>query len=149
MSATPHTSNIIRQSQHEWGLIPAFSGPAQDAWIEERDGYHPVQQTGLTQLHKYSLSPFGRSLPKFELSKFDGSALAWSNWIGRFKNIVHDQPFLSNGHRLAYLQYAVTGSAKAEIQLLGEDEMNYALALRMLKYRFADAGRFVRAAITH
>ena len=88
MSDTPHTSYITRQSQHEWRLIPAFSGPPHDALIEELDGYYPVQPTGLTQLHKCSLSPFGRSLPKFELNKFDGSALVWPNWIGRFKTIV-------------------------------------------------------------
>ena len=70
------------------------------------------------------------------------------NWIVRFKNIVRDRPFLSNGQRLAYLQDAVTECAKAEIQFLGENVMNYALALRMLKSSFADAGRIVGAAIT-
>ena len=68
-------------------------------------------------------------------------------WIGRFKSFVHDQPFLNDSQRLAYLQNTVTGAVEAEIQFLGEDGANYILALRMLKARFADSGKIVRAAI--
>ena len=61
---------------------------------------------------------------------------------------MHDQPFLNDSQRLAYLQNTVTGAAESEIQFLGEDGANYILALRMLKARFADSGKIVRAAIT-
>ena len=88
-----------------------------------------------------------RSLPKFDLGKFDGSPLHWPLWIGRFKSIVNDQPFLNDSQRLAYLQNTVTGAAEAEIQFLGDDGANYILALRMLKARFADSGKIARAAI--
>ena len=80
-----------------------------------------------------------RSLPKFDLGQFDGSPLAWASWIGRFKSIVHDQPFLNDSQRLAYLQNTIIGTTGSEIQFLGEDGANYILALRMLKARFADA----------
>ena len=93
-------------------------------------------------------SPLERSLPKFDLGKFDGSPLDWPSWIIRFKSIVHDQPFLNDSQHLAYLQNTVTGAAESEIQFLGEDGANYILALRMLKARFADSGENVRAAIT-
>ena len=73
--------------------------------------------------------------------------LHWPLWIGRFKRIVHDQPFLNDSQRLAYLQNTVTGAAEAEIQFLGEDGANYILALRMLKARFAHSGKIVRVAI--
>ena len=88
-----------------------------------------------------------RSLPKFDLGKFEGSPLDLPLWIGRFKSIVHDQPFLNDSQRLAYLQNTVTGAAESEIQFLGEDGENYILAPRMLKARFADSGKIVRAAI--
>ena len=68
-------------------------------------------------------------------------------WIGRFKSFVHDQPFLNDSQRLVYLQNTVTGAVEAEIQFLGEDGANYILALRVLKARFADSGKIVRAAI--
>ena len=61
---------------------------------------------------------------------------------------MHDQPFLNDSQHLAYLQNTVTGAAESEIQFLGEDGANYILALRMLKARFADSGKIVRAAIT-
>jgi len=87
------------------------------------------------------------SLPKFDLGKFDGSPLNWPLWIGRFKSIVHDQPFLNDSQRLAYLWNNITGAAESEIQFLGEDGANYILALKMLKMRFADSGKIVCAAI--
>ena len=61
---------------------------------------------------------------------------------------MHDQPFLNDSQHLAYLQNTVTGAAESEIQFLGEDGANYILVLRMLKVRFADSGKIVRAAIT-
>lgn len=61
-----------------------------------------------------------RSLSNFDLSKFDGSTLDWHLWIGRFKSIVHDQPFINANQHLTYLQNATNGLAKSEIQFLGE-----------------------------
>ena len=87
-------------------------------------------------------------MPKFDLGKFDGSPLHWPLWFGRFKSIVHDQPFLNDSQCLAYLQNTVTGAAEAEIQFLGEYGANYISALRMLKARFAYSGKIVRVAIT-
>lgn len=58
-----------------------------------------------------------------------------------------DWKTLNDSQHLAYLQNTVTGAAESEIQFLG-DGANYILALRMLKARFADSGKIVRAAIT-
>ena len=59
-----------------------------------------------------------------------------------------DWKILNDSQHLAYLQNTVTGATESEIQFLGEDGANYILALRMLKARFADSGKIVRAAIT-
>ena len=59
-----------------------------------------------------------------------------------------DWKILNDSQHLVYLQNTVTGAAESEIQFLGEDGANYILALRMLKARFADSGKIVRAAIT-
>ena len=104
--------------QSTWGLIPAFPGPPQDAWIDELDELANIQESRMTAHHHCNFSAFEHSLPKFDLSKFDGSPLSWPHWIGRFKSIVHDQPFLNDSQRLAYLQNIVTGAAKTEIQYL-------------------------------
>jgi len=128
--------------------MPDFPGPPPDAWIDQLDEYGIASQPQLTAHHHCSFSAMERSLPKFDLGKFDGSPLAWPSWIGRFKSIMHDQPFLNDSQRLVYLQNTVIGAAESEIQFLGEDGANYILALRMLKARFADSGKIVRAAIT-
>ena len=127
--------------------MPDFPGPPPDTWIDQLDEYSVTSQPQLTTHYHCSFSAMERSLPKFDLGEFDGSPLHWPLWIGRFKSIVHDQPFLNDSQRLAYLQNTVTGAAEAEIQFLGEDGANYILALRMLKVRFADSGKIVCAAI--
>lgn len=148
LSPRPSSSGTLLQPHPRWGLIPDFPGPPPDAWIDQLDEYGVTSQPQLTAHHHCSFSAMERSLPKFDLGKFDGSPLAWPSWIGRFKSIVHDQPFLNDSQRLVYLQNTVIGAAESEIQFLGEDGANYILALRMLKARFADSGKIVRAAIT-
>ena len=144
----PSLNGTSLQPHPRWGPVPDFSGPPPDAWIDQLDEYSVTSRPQLAAHHHCSFSAIERSLPKFDLGQFDGSPLAWPSWIGRFKTIVHDQPFLNDSQRLAYLQNTVIGAAGSEIQFLGEDGANYILALRMLKARFADAGKIVRAAIT-
>lgn len=147
-SSIHDTSKVMPELPKLWGQIPTFMGPPQDQWIDELDESSPYQDPGLHHRVAYGASAFERSLPKFELHRFDGSAMAWPDWISRFKSVVHDQPFLNDHQRMAYLQSLVTSAAKTEIQYLGEDEMNYPVALRILKSRFDDAGKIVRAAIS-
>ena len=148
VSPRPNLPRTSLQPHPRWGLMPDFPGPPPDAWIDQLDEYGVTSRPQLTAHHHCSFSAMERSLPKFDLGKFDGSPLDWPLWIGRFKSIVHDQPFLNDSRRLAYLQTTVTGAAESGIQFLGEDGANYILALRMLKARFADSGKIVRAAIT-
>ena len=143
----PSLSGTLPQPHPRWGLMPDFPGPPPDAWIDQLHEYSVTSPPQLTTHYHCSFSAMERSLPKFDLGKFDGSPLHWPLWIGRFKSIIHDQPFLNDGQRLAYLQNTVTGAAESEIQFLGEDGANYILALRMLKARFTDSGKIVRVAI--
>ncbi|KAK3736571.1 hypothetical protein QZH41_003145 [Actinostola sp. cb2023] len=147
-STVPNSNKEIPKLQELWGQIPAFTGPPQDQWIDQLDEAYQFQPEGVHRRYTYGSSAFERSLPKFELSKFDGSPMAWPDWISRYKSVVHDQTFLNDNQRMAYLQTLVTSAAKTEIQYLGEDGMSYTLALRILKSIFADAGKIVRAAIT-
>ena len=148
IAATSLVNERTHHLQEGWGLIPTFLGPPPDAWIDELDDFSSSQQRQGTTYHGFGFSPLERSLPKFELGKFDGAAHDWPDWIGRFKSVVHDQTFLNNNQRLAYLQNAVTRAAKTEIQYLREDGASYSLALRVIKSRFADASKIVRAAIS-
>ena len=121
VSLRPSLSGTSLQPHPRWGLIPDFPGPPPDAWIDQLGEYGVTSQPQLTTHYHCSFSAMERSLPKFDLRKFEGSPLDWPLWIGRLKSIVHDQPFLNDSQRLAYLQNTVTGAAESEIQLLGED----------------------------
>ena len=142
VSPRPRLPGTSLQPHPRWGLMPDFPGPPPDAWIDQLDEYGVTSRPQLTSHHHWKVHCSNLTL------EFDGSPLDWPSWIGRFKSIVHDQPFLNDSQHLAYLQNTVTGAAESEIQFLGEDGANYILALRMLKARFADSGKIVRAAIT-
>lgn len=148
VSPRPSLPGTPLQPHPRWGLMPDFPGPPPDAWIDQLDEYGITSRPQLTAHHRCSFSAMERSLPKFDLGQFDGSPLAWPLSVGRFKTIVHDQPFLNDGQHLAHLQNTVIGAAGSKIQFLREDDANYILAIRMLKTRFADSGKIVRAAIT-
>ena len=133
VSPRPSLPGTSLQPHPRWGLKRDFPGPPPDAWIDQLHEYGVTSRPQLTAHHHCSFSAMERSLPKFDLGKFDGSPLDWPWWIGRFKSIVHDQPFLNDSQRLAYLQNTVTGAAESEIQFLGEDSANYNAAITALK----------------
>ena len=148
VSPRPSLPGTSLQPHSRWGVMPDLSGPSPNASIDQLDEYSVTSRPQLASHHHCRFSAMEHSLPKFDLGKFDGSLLAWPSWIGRFKTIVHDQPFLNDSQHLAYLHNTVIGAAGSEIQFLGEDSANYILALRMLKARFTDAGKIVHVAIT-
>ena len=133
VSPRPSLPGTSLQPHPRWGLKRDFPGPPPDACIDQLHEYGVTSRRQLTAHHHCSFSAMERSLPKFDLGKFDGSPLDWPWWIGRFKSIVHDQPFLNESQRLAYLQNTVTGAAESEIQFLGENSANYNAAITALK----------------
>ena len=95
----PSLSGTLPQPHQRWGLVLHFPGPPPDAWIDQLDEYSVTSQPHLSTHYHCTFSAMERSLPKFDLGKFDGSPLHWPLWIGRFKSIVHDQPFLNDSQR--------------------------------------------------
>ena len=87
VSLRPSLSGASLQLHPRWGLMPDFPGPPPEAWIDQLDEYGITSQPQLTTHYHCSFSAMERSLPKFDLGKFDGSPLNWPSWIGRFKRV--------------------------------------------------------------
>ena len=77
VSPRPSLLGTSIQPHPRWGLMPDFPQPPLDAWKDQLDEYGITSQPQLTAHHHCSFSAMERSLPKFDLGKFDGSSLNW------------------------------------------------------------------------
>ena len=48
---------------------------------------------------------------------FDGNPLQWVEFITKYKEIVHDQAYLTNNRKFIYLMQHVDGKAKRALQV--------------------------------
>ena len=83
-----------------------------------------VPQGGISFQDLIEVMKIGRKgpLPEWNLSKYDGDPLQWSEWYGQFKSAV-DSALLSDHEKLTYLKTLVTGKAKlaiADVSYSGE-----------------------------
>ena len=54
----------------------------------------------------------------------------------KFKDLVHDQQFLTNTQRMIYLLQHLEREAKRAVQCFSYDKVGYIMALKRLKYMF-------------
>ena len=118
-----------------------------DAWIddlctEKNDTQIPEEFDPITHMSKLASI---QNLPEISLPTFDGSALYWIDFIVQFRDIIHNQPYLSGTQRMIYLIQSLQGQAKQAVQGFTHDWTGYVLALKRLKDMFAQRSYIVRA----
>ena len=86
-------------------------------------------------------------LPPIQIPKFDGDPLAFHDWINIFKASVHDNTFISQSHRITYLQNSVSGKAKDLIRGYSCNPAFYNVAFAELESRFGSPQHIVTANI--
>ena len=84
-------------------------------------------------------------LPRIELPKFDGSAVAWPRWIALFKALVHDVHELTDAERMTYLQSSLVGRASDAVSGLMCSGDLYRVALKELEEEFGNPSAVVKA----
>ena len=62
-----------------------------------------------------------QQLPKFEVSKFDGSPIKWIDFIVKFKDMVHDKLPLNWAQRRLYLIQHLFGEPKLSVEAFTND----------------------------
>ena len=87
----------------------------------------------------------GFKLPDIRLSKFDGNALEWNNWVELYQTAIGKNPRISPVEKITYLQILCTGSAKILIDSYGTNSSQYDQAIEELIRRFGNP-KFIVAA---
>ena len=75
-----------------------------------------------------------QSLPRMEIPEFDGSAALYIEFMTKIKDLVHDQPFLSDIQRSTQLLQRLKGEAKQAVRSFSQDWFGYVSSLKKLKF---------------
>ena len=99
----PYTSQADLQSASS--AYQGFSNPPVDS-VEQL-----ISARELAEIIKVSRK---YRLPELKLGQFDGNALSWHKWMGKFTSTI-DPALPSDEEKLTYLETLVTGKAKAVV----------------------------------
>ncbi|XP_022225578.2 uncharacterized protein LOC111076205 [Drosophila obscura] len=78
----------------------------------------------------------GSSLPSIQLPRFSGGYADWTDFYSMFKTIIDNHPYLSNIDKFQHLRSCLRDSALETVRLLEISDINYNIALDLLKKRF-------------
>ena len=89
-----------------------------------------------------------QSLPQLDVPTFSGNALDWVEFIVAFRDIVHDQPYLTDKQRNFHLLRKLEGDAKDAVKEYANDPRGYVASLKKLKYLFGQRSTVARAILS-
>ena len=115
-----------------------------DSWIDELDvdrNSNPLNvmtgsKDGTINQSILMASLMQQHLPQVEIPHFKGEAIQWVEFVVKFRDVVHDQPYLSDRQRNQLLMQHLRGEAKRAVQEYVNDPRGYPLSLKKLKYLF-------------
>lgn len=86
-------------------------------------------------------------LPRVIIDAFDGTPEKWIDFVVKFYDSVHQQVYLSDSQKKAYLLQHLAGEALKAVQGFGNDTRGYFASLKRLKYIFGHKGLVAQAVI--
>ncbi|XP_066916769.1 uncharacterized protein [Clytia hemisphaerica] len=120
-----------------------------DSWIDELDiNKRPYQLAGSKMEDKLSTWFVQQGLPRIRIPWFDGTPSSYVEFVTSFRDLVHNQGYLTTLQKCIYLHQAVRGEVKRSIQGFRNDHEGYVLALRRIKYMFGQRSRIAESVIT-
>ena len=120
-----------------------------DSWIDELDATKPPPVTNDNKMEDSLATWFvQQGLPRIRIPWFDGSPAHYVEFITSFRDLVHDQGYLSTLQKCTYLHQAVRGEVKRSIQGYRNDFEGYVMGLKRIKYMFGQRSRIAEAVIT-
>ena len=120
-----------------------------DSWIDYLDATKPPRNTAEVKMED-SLATWlvQQGLPRIKIPWFDGSPEHYVEFTTSFKDLVHDQNYLSTLQKCVHLHQAVKEEVKRSIQGYRNDHEGYVMALKRIKYMFGQRSRISEAVIT-
>ena len=145
----------IEFADGERPILPALRPVAMenevDSWIDTLDpnncfGGVNSRSIGVNQevLMKWLIQ---QHLPQVELPKFSGSALERVVIITKFRDIVHNQEYLSDNQKYQLLLQHLTGEARRAVKGYSNDTRGYVMSLKKLKYLFGQRPLIAQAVL--
>ena len=121
-----------------------------DSWIDELDPSRCSVMPNLTSgvgPDTFMSWMVQQYLPKIELPVFDGAPLDWVDFVIKFRDIVHRQPYLADSQRHQLLQQHLRGEAKSSVRGYINDVCGYVMSLQTLKHLFGRRSTISRAVL--
>ena len=127
-----------------------------DSWIDELDvdrNSNPLNvmtgsKDGTINQSILMASLMQQHLPQVEIPHFKGEAIQWVEFVVKFRDVVHDQPYLSDRQRNQLLMQHLRGEAKRAVQEYVNDPRGYPLSLKKLKYLFGQRPTVAKAVLS-
>ena len=123
-----------------------------DSWIDDlelnRRNDSLDANSGAISSSVLMASLIQQQLPKVEIPPFDGSPLNWVEFIVKFRDVVHEQPYLNDKQRNQQLLQHLRGEAKRAVKEYANDPRGYPQSLKKLKYLFGQRPIVARAVLS-
>ncbi len=123
-----------------------------DTWIDQLDPQKPKKAAIPTDDDVNSIKMMGffvqQSLPRMEIPEFDGSPATYIEFITKIRDLVHNQPFLTDIQRSTQLLQRLKGEAKQAVRAYSQDWAGYVRSLQRIKFLFGQRSQIARAVLT-
>ena len=135
----PHVvANSSTVSHHANVFVPSPFKKSLDQWIDELDPNNlTIQDTAECRNVQMELL-IQQRLPRQELITFAGEAEQWIEFVSKFYDIVHKQPYLDSFQKRTYLTQHLKGEALKSVEGFSNDNQGYVYSLQKLKYLFGN-----------
>ena len=88
-----------------------------------------------------------QSFPRLTIPVSDGSPLVWLEFVSRFKDLIHDQPYLTVLRKSTLLLQHLDKQAKRSVQGYPRDANGYVTSLKRLKFLFGQKDKIAQAVL--
>ena len=122
-----------------------------DSWIDELD------QDGLGEAPNVAgndITPeltmawlVQQILPRVQIPNFDGSPTLWVEFVTKFRDLIHNQAYLTDTQKTTYLMQHLRGEAKRSVQGYANDTRGYFLSLKRMKFLFGQKAKIAEATL--
>ena len=147
-SLHPHhdTQRMRNSSQSQFGGVRNQV----DSWIDvlNVNNVEVMPNRNLADENNIAMGFFiQQSLPRMDVPVFDGSPFMWVEFITKFRDLIHDQPYLNVLRKSALLLQHLKGEPKTSVQGYPNNASGYVSSLKRLKFLFGQKGKIAQATI--
>lgn len=132
------SKNVQFETKPKTPSIPSQGHKSLDQWIDELDPNKLIIPDTTTSKNVQMELLIQQRLPRQELPTFSGEADKWVEFVSKFYDIVHKQPYLDSFQKRTYLMQHLKGEALRALDGFANDDQGYVNSLKKLKYMFGN-----------